>query len=135
MSTKKVAEPMRLRTRLHRAGDDSFKIISSLNFQGAHHRVRGLADGDYEHAIVRVKIVKVLGNAQHPALARNMALESSIDAGFAQRAFEKMPRQNPHLNGNSFAVTRRRRHGRIIEAICLYQRSRGDSRPRLSGRA
>jgi hypothetical protein len=53
-----------------------------------------------------MKIVKVFANPQHPAFAGNMALESSINAGFAQRTFEKLPRRDPHLDGDSLAVGR-----------------------------
>src|SRR5580704_4025921 len=104
MSAKKIAEPARLRARLHRTGDDSFKIVSSLNLQSTHHRMCSLAEGNHQHAIERVKVVKVLADAQHPVLARNMALESPINAGLAQPVFKKMPRQNPHLDDHSFAV-------------------------------
>ena len=102
----KITEPARLRIRLHRTGDDSFKIISGLNFQRAHHRVRSLADRNHQHAVVGMQIVKVFAHAQHAALTTNIALECLINTGFAKSAFEKMPRRNPHLDGKSFAVGR-----------------------------
>src|SRR5579864_8572112 len=106
MSAMKIAEPACLRTRLNRTGDDSFKVISRLNFQCTQHCLRGLADGNHQHAVVSMKIVKVFADTQHPAFAGNMTLESSINAGFTQRTFEKLPRRDPHLNGDSLAVGR-----------------------------
>jgi hypothetical protein len=53
-----------------------------------------------------MKIVEVFADSQHPAFTRNMALESAINAGFAQGVFEEMPRRDPHLNGESLSIGR-----------------------------
>ena len=112
-----IAESSRLRSWLHRTGNNALEIVPSLNFQRVHHGVRRFANGDHQHAVVRVEIVKVFADPQHTAFAGNMALEGAINAGFSQRTRENISRLNSHLNGDPFAIARCRRHGRIIRTI------------------
>ena len=106
----KVSEAARLRIRPHGTGDDALEITSGLNFQRVDHGVRSLADRDHEHAAVRMKIVKVFADPEHATFTANMPLESPINAGFTEGVFEKMPRRYSHLDSESFAIGRCRRH-------------------------
>ena len=84
----KISEATGLRIWPHGTGDDAFEIISGLKFQRVYHRVRSLADGDHEHAAVRMKIVKVFADPEHATFTADMPLESPINAGFTEGVFE-----------------------------------------------
>jgi hypothetical protein len=118
MSAQKIAEPPRLRRRLHRTGDDSLKVVSGLNFQRAHHRVRSFANGNHQHPVVGMKVVEIFADPQNAAFTANMAFESPINARLAERAFKNLPRRNPHLDGSSLAVGRR--HGKDYRSEQLF---------------
>ena len=112
MSSLKVAETAHLRRRQNRAGDDSFKLVPCLHFQGTGHGVRGLADGNHQHSVVSMKIVEVFADAQHAAFTGDMTLKSLVDTGFCKCVLEKMPRRNAHLDGQLFPIRGCRRHGK-----------------------
>ncbi len=99
MPSAKITEASQLRSRVDRTGDDAFEAVSRLHFERIHHGVRRFADGDHEHAIVRIEIVQVFADAEHSAIAIHVTLKRPVDAGFGESVLEQMARGDPHVQG------------------------------------
>ena len=48
--------------------------------------------------------MQVFADAEHSAIAIHMALKSPVDAGFRERVFEQVTRDDPHVQGKLLAV-------------------------------
>jgi hypothetical protein len=105
MPAEKIAETAGLRNRLDGTGHDAFETIAGLHLQRVDHRVRGLPDGNHQHAAVRVEIMKVFTNPQHSAITVNVPLKGPINTGFRKRMLEKLARGNAHVECEALAVS------------------------------
>src|SRR5579884_4464790 len=97
MAAEEVTKPGQLRRRVHHANHDPLQAARDTSVQGLEHRVRGLTERDDEHVAIRTEVIKVLGNAQHAALALHVSREGTGDAGFRERLLKNFPGGGAHL--------------------------------------
>src|SRR5437868_5913450 len=91
MSTAKITEAMHLRAGVDRGGNDALQSIADLPGKRLDQRVASLADGDHEHAGVRIEVVKILTNAQNPALTLHVMSKGAGDGSFLQGVLKNLP--------------------------------------------
>ena len=104
MASAIVAKAPNLRNWIDRTGHDALEAIARLHFERIDHGMRGFADGDHEHAAIRIQVMQVFANAEHSAIAIHMALKCPVDAGFAERMLKQMTRSDPHVQGKLLAI-------------------------------
>src|SRR5579864_5815085 len=123
MSAPKIAEAMHLGRGFDRTRYDSLeRRRAHLLCQRLDHRVPGFADGNRQHARVRLQIVKILADAQYSTLAMQVAREGSGDGRLSQRAEKDFARGVAHLLEWSLAFAGCG-HGRIIKTAVSCQLS------------
>ena len=104
MASAKVAKTPNLRNRIDRTGHDAFEAIARLHFKRIDHGMRRFADGDHQHALVRIEVMQVLADAQHSAIAIHMTLKCPVDAGFLEGMLKQVAGGDPHVQRKLFAV-------------------------------
>jgi hypothetical protein len=61
--------------------------------------MRRFSNRNHDHSTVRVEIVEIFANSKHSAIATDVSLESSINAGLGQSMLEQMPSGHTHFDG------------------------------------
>ncbi len=98
MSAAKITEAAHLRRRLDRTRHNTLeRSRADLLCQRLHHRMSGFADGNHQHARIRMQIVKVLADAQHPALTIHMPRKCLGNRSLGQRVAKDFPGRITHL--------------------------------------
>lgn len=93
MPALKIAEPLVLEFRRHRAANDSFKTSSSTVFQGLNKRVGCFANRNDEYAAIAAEVISLITNSQDSALTTYCSREAALNAGTIRGLMEKSPRK------------------------------------------
>ena len=84
--------------------------LPTCAFKSRSHGVRGFADGDHKNAIVGVKVVEILANAQDSSVAVDMPSERAFDGSVPKRGGKNVASDDAHACELLLAVGRDFRH-------------------------
>src|SRR5450755_2380328 len=96
MSPSKIAQAAYLARWFHRRRHDALKTASRLSLKSRRHGVRRLANGNREHALIRIEMIQIFADAQDAVLAMHVARERAFDGSILQRRSEDLSRRITH---------------------------------------
>src|SRR5438270_2798498 len=118
MASAEISESVHLRTGIYRAGNNSFHRTDLVN-KSVEHRVRCFANRNNQLPAVRLRVVKVFADPQHPALTTDMPLKRLSDVCVPQRAQEQLPGDRPHRCRQPCMIESLRHFGTYREILIL----------------